>query len=35
MLARSVFLTGCSRGLGLELVKQLIPCTDYLIGKLN
>ncbi|KAK4015248.1 C-factor [Daphnia magna] len=32
MLARSIFLTGCSRGLGLELVKQLVPCTDTLIA---
>jgi len=32
MLARSIFLTGCSRGLGLELVRQLVPQTEFLIA---
>ena len=32
MLARSILITGCSRGLGLELVKQLVPQTEILIA---
>ncbi|EFX70608.1 hypothetical protein DAPPUDRAFT_309362 [Daphnia pulex] len=32
MLARSIFLTGCSRGLGLEMVKQIHPFTETLIA---
>lgn len=32
MLARSIFLTGSNRGLGLELVRQLAPRTEHLIA---
>jgi len=32
MLARSAFITGCSRGLGLELVRQLAPHTEFLFA---
>jgi len=32
MLARSILITGCNRGLGLELVRQLIPQTENLIA---
>ncbi|XP_042870135.1 C-factor-like [Penaeus japonicus] len=28
MLARSVLVTGCSRGIGLELVRQLVSCDN-------
>jgi NAD(P)-dependent dehydrogenase (short-subunit alcohol dehydrogenase family) len=32
MLARSVLITGCSRGLGLELTRQLAPQTEIVIA---
>ena len=32
MLARSILVTGCSRGLGLELIRQLIPHAEILIA---
>jgi short-subunit dehydrogenase involved in D-alanine esterification of teichoic acids len=32
MLARSILITGCSRGLGLELTKQLVPHAEVLIA---
>ena len=32
MFCRSVLLTGCSRGLGLEMVRQLVSRVDILIA---
>ena len=32
MFAKSVFITGSNRGIGLELVKQLVDQTDHLFA---
>lgn len=32
LLARSIFITGCSRGIGLELVRQLVPQAEHIIA---
>ena len=32
MLARSIFLTGCNRGIGLELTRQFAPKAEQIIA---
>lgn len=31
-LAKNVFITGANRGLGLEFVRQLVPCVDHVFA---